>query len=123
MVTEANSALNLRTAARNVRARLGLPETNQMTYEQRTLYLQQLAAEVLRFPLSFTQPTLDNAARIAGKNYSALDSTDFAWGDFAVETAANAKPVLGYTFGILALVAVVYFVFLASLNNPRRQRS
>lgn len=120
MVTEANNALNLRTAARNVRARLGLPETNQMSYEQRTTYVKELAAEVLKYPQSFTPETLNRAAQTAGKNYAALDSTDFAWGDFVTETANNAKPVLGFTFGILAVVAVLYFTFLASANRPRQ---
>ncbi|WP_415907275.1 hypothetical protein [Oleiharenicola sp. Vm1] len=120
MVTEANNALNLRTAARNVRARLGLPETNQMSYEQRTNYVKELAAEVLKYPQSFTQETLNRAAQTAAKNYAALDNTDFAWGDFVTETANNAKPVLGFTFGILAVVAVLYFTFLASANRPRQ---
>jgi len=125
MATEANSALNLRTAARNVVASLGVPsDPKERSYAQQAAYLKALAAEVLRYPNSFTQATLDNAARIAAKNYGALDSTDFAWGDFASETARNAVPVLSdFTnklLAILALAAVAYFAVLAFRTNPRR---
>lgn len=123
MVTPENSLLNLRTAGRNVRARLGLSDTpSSWTFDERARYNKALAEEILRYPLSFTAQTLETAILVAGKDYGALGDSSFSWGEFGAETAANSVPVLGdFTnklLGIAALAAVVYFAFLAARTRP-----
>lgn len=124
MVTPENSALNVRTAGRNVRARLGLPDDQkEWSYAQRAAYNKALAEEILRYPLSFTAQTLETAILVSGKDYGSLGDPSISWGEFAAVGAAVAVPVLsGFAdklLVILALAAVVYFAFLAASTRPR----
>jgi hypothetical protein len=121
MVTEENARRNLATAARLVRSQLGLSDlASDWTYEQRNQYNKALAAMILTYPASFTPEILASAARVSSLTYSQLEDTSFAWGEFAAETAQNAKPVLSVALGTLLAGAIVYFIFLAGIHRPRR---
>lgn len=114
MVTQAQNAANLRTASRNVAARLGV-DPAALTYNERIRYNKELAAEILRYPQSFTDATLSTARTVAGQEYSALEDTSFDFGAFVDETAERAKVVLPVA-GLAAaagLLLVLYFLGLA----------
>jgi hypothetical protein len=122
MPTTEKARLNLRTAARNVRARLGLSANPaEWSYEQRGQYNKALADAILTYPQSFTPEILTSAQRVKNSTYQALQDASFAWGEFAEETAANAVPVLGgFTnklLVVLTVVGVVYLVFKSSLDR------
>lgn len=103
MVTAAQSRANLLTAARNVRARLGLSDTpSDWTYAQRTTYNRELALEIQKYPQSFTEQTLTTAQGIASKTYSPLEDTSIAWGDFA----ADVVPKVGFSLAGISAVGL-----------------
>lgn len=103
MISESQSRANLRTAATNVRTRLGLSDTpGTWTYAQRTTYNQELALEVLKYPRSFTDSTVATASAVAGKVYSPLEDTSIAWGDFA----ADVVPKVAFSLAGLAALGL-----------------
>lgn len=109
MTTDANARLNLQTAARNVRARMGLSDIPaDWTYEQRIAYNKALAAEIQQYPNSFTPEILTTAASVAGKNYTSLDDASFAWGEFATDA--------GLSFGKYAVFALLVFAAVAAVS-------
>lgn len=116
-VTAENNALNLRTAERNVRQRLGLSlnvDDDQMTYAVRVEFMRELAREVLKYPASFTPETIAQANSILGKSFSELADASFDIGALATETTSRAVPVLDATkwiiWGLLG-VGVLWLVF------------
>lgn len=114
MPTETNARLNLQTAVRNVRGRMGLSDVPaDWTYEQRIAYNKALAAEIQQYPNSFTPEILVAADQVAKTSYQSLADASFVWGDFAAETVGNAPSVLdGFTNKLLigaVIVAAVYF--------------
>ncbi len=114
MATLENARLNLRTAARNVQASMGLSGASaNWSTDQVTAYNKALAAEVLRYPNSFTPEILATAQLLLGRQYTSIEDATFAWGEFGAETLANAPGVLGgFTNKLIiavVVVAVVYF--------------
>lgn len=112
-MTAEQSRLNMKTAAANVRAAMGLPEDRtRWTYEQRNAYLRQLAEYVLRFPQSFTPETLATAQSVAGKTFQPLDDTSLDWGEFREEVIANGAALATFSGKtIIVLGAVAAFLF------------
>lgn len=123
MATEAQSAYNLKTAAARVSARLGLTDIadSDWTYDQRTQYNKALAQEILLYPQSFTDQTLESARRVADKDYQPLQGSD-PFGEFTdafIEEAKITLPSIGNKLLIGAvIVAVVYFGVKAWASRP-----
>lgn len=116
-VTAENARLNLRTAAGNVAARLGVDPAN-MTYDQRRGYIVELAAEIQKYPQSFTPEILAIAAR--AKDPGAMQDDAFAWSEALGLTVAAAVPVLGgFTDKLLLIlgVAVVAYVVVKAVQS------
>lgn len=108
MVTETNARLNLKTAAANVRARMGLgADSTAWTYEQRTEYNHALAAEILKYPNSFTPEILAIASRIANTVYTDLDDATLDWAQFAGEVGGNALSLAQVAAWVSILVGVI----------------
>lgn len=115
-VTAENARLNLRTVSANVAARLGLNPAN-MTYDQRRGYNVELAAEIQKYPQSFTPEILAIASKI--KDTGALSDSSFSWGDFGSETLGNAPAVLGgFTNKLLMGLVVVAVAYIVVKNWP-----
>lgn len=129
MVTAENARLNLRTAARNVAERLGVDPAN-MDQAQRIAYNRALAAEILKYPQSFTPEIIEIAQRIGYTDSANLEDASFSWGEFAAEAispAAEAAQSIGQ--GALNVAnlsrwlipaAVIFFVFLWISNHAGR---
>lgn len=117
MITADQNRRNLATASKNVAARLGVDPANLGTYEIRIAYNKALAEEVLKYPQSFTESTLETAKIIGEKNYSSLQDESFSWGDFGDALADEAKvtlPSIGNKLLVGAVVvAAVYFAVKA----------
>lgn len=109
-VTFENSQRNLATAARNVRTRLGLAASSlEWSYDERTEYIRQLAAEILRYPQSFVDAHLSWAHTVAGKSYEKLAEISLPdeVAEIVAQTAANSVPVLGdFTNKLLLILAL-----------------
>lgn len=123
MVTLDNARRNLRTAAGNVAARLGV-DPAALTYDERRAYNSALAAEILRYPASFTSEILTIAGNVRDQGALTQES---GWGDFAADVTAAAAvasvPVLGdFTnklLWILALGVAVWAAVQAFRSPPR----
>lgn len=105
-MTAVQSRLNLRTASRNVAARIGVTPP-ALTYAERIVYNRELAAEILKYPQSFTAEVLAIADNIAGKTYSPLEDTSFDWGEFAGEVGANATFTAHWLLPAAAIMGIV----------------
>ena len=110
-VTAENARLNLRTVARNVADRLGVDPAD-MDATQRIAFNQDLAAEILKYPQSFTPEIL---AIAEGKRFAIAEQDDsIDWGQFTTEVASNAVPVLsGFTDKLLLILALGVAVWAA----------
>lgn len=124
-ITPENARLNLRTAERNVRQRMGLSlnvDDDQIPYSLRVDFIRELAREVLKYPASFTPEMLAQAQSILGKTYDELSDSSFDVGALATATAIAAVPVLDATkwivWGLLG-IGVLWLVFNLL---PRRAR-
>lgn len=125
MVTTEQARLNLRTVVRIVRTRMGLPlDSDQFPYDVRNRYWKELAAEILKYPQSFTPEILQSAQFALTRDLGPLEDTSFQWGEFGDEVAANAPGVAlkasSIALGVLSVVAVFYFALLAAKHRPRR---
>ncbi len=122
MITADQNKRNLATASRNVAARLGVDPANLSSYEIRVQYNKELAAEILKYPQSFTEGTLESARIVSEKTYSDLQDASFSWGDFGDALAEEAKvtlPAVGNKLLIGAVVvAAVYFAVRAWKSAP-----
>lgn len=105
-VTAAQSAANARTAARNVAARLGFADTSALTYDERVTYNHALAAEILKYPQSFTAAALLTASGIVNKAYGPQADATFDWGELTDALAAEAKITLPAVGNKLLVAAV-----------------
>jgi len=106
------------TAAKNVRARMGLSDVPaDWSYDQRVAYNKALAAEIQNYSQSFTPAILATAATVSGKNYTSLEDASFAWGDFAAEAGLNLG---GFTKNLLYLAALGAGVALVIYYRNRR---
>lgn len=124
MVTPENNLRNIRTASRNVAARLGV-DPAALSYEERIRYNKELAAEILRYPRSFTDATLAAARVVADQEYSGLENASFSFAEFAEaysapaadlgRGAAEALSVTGKLLPLLALIALG--IGLVALNR------
>ena len=81
-ISAESNRLNLKTAARNAANSLGV-DAAKLTFDQRTAFNKALAAEVLKYPLSFTAETLNTARIIYAREYRPLESEGFDLGDIA----------------------------------------
>lgn len=122
-VSEQSARYNLRTAAQDVRDRLGLTApASEWTYEQRIIYNRTLAAHIQNYPQSFTPAVLEIAAGVQQSTNAPLESVSFDWGTFAADTLDNAPGVLnGFTNKLIlgvVVVAVVYFAVKAYSARP-----
>ncbi len=125
--TPENSQRNMRTLAAQVRARLGLSDVMQSwTYAQRSAYNQALAAEVLKYPNSFTSEFTRQAQIIIQKPLGSLADTSFSWTgltDAAFDNAATVLPSPSSLNKLLwvaiAAVAVLLFLRLPPANPAR----
>lgn len=123
MPTETNARLNLQTAARNVRGRMGLSDVPaDWTYDQRIAYNKALAAEIQQYPNSFTPEILVTADKVAKTSYQSLEDSSIAWGDFAADAGLNLGGIAVkalYVFAAVAAVAVV----VAGVAEYRKRRA
>lgn len=116
-VSSLQNSANLKTAGRNAAAAIGVNPGN-LTYEERTAFNKALAAEVLKYPQSFSDETLATARRIAAVEYQPLQDAGFDLSDFANATVDNAGRIVdaGGSFLkkllVVAVVAVAAFYFL-----------
>lgn len=121
VVTAQQNAYNLRTARGNVARRLGITDTAALDYDARVAYLRALAAEILRYPQSFTEETLATARRVSAADYKPIDAaTPFAdFADAFIEEAKETLPAVGNKLLLaLVVVAAVYFGVKAWRSSP-----
>lgn len=121
--TPENSALNVRTASRRVAASLGV-DPAALTYDQRVAYNHALAAEILKYPASFTPQTLLAAENIVNRNYGSMTEASFDWSDFAAAVADEAKvtlPSIGNKL-LLAAVALAAVFLLVTFGPPASKK-
>lgn len=99
-VTDAQNAYNLRTVARQVRERLRyVPAT--ATYQQAIAYNKALAAEILKYSMSFNSQTITTAEAIIDKSYdSGLDDPSLDWGLLRNEIADSVISAGGAAAGV-----------------------
>lgn len=116
-VSALSNSANLKTAARNAAASIGVDPAN-LTYDERTAFNKALAAEILKYPRSFSDATLETARRIDAKAYQPLDDEGFDLSDFANLTVDNAGKIVDAagsqlrTLSIVAVLAVAAFYIL-----------
>lgn len=117
-VTAANNAANLKTAKRNVLAAMGLAadfDTSTFDYSTRATYTKALASEILKYPQSFTDGTLQSAQLIAAKSYGELADPSFSWGEFGNAFADEAKitlPRVGLYLLAAGVILGAVFIFV-----------
>lgn len=94
-VTQAQNAANLKTASARVASRLGVDPAN-LTHAQRITYTRALAREILSFPWSFTEATLNTARIIDGRDDASLALVDdsFSWSEFVDAGAEEAEKLI-----------------------------
>lgn len=121
MATDANARANLRTAAGNVRAQLGLSDTpSDWTYDQRIQYNSVLAAYIQNLPAaSFTPDIIQIAQGVQASTEEAqalgpLADTSFDWGEFADDAAANAGSIVSGLPSFLTPLLIVAIVAVAA---------
>lgn len=118
--TPENSLLNMRTASANVRRQLGLSDQpGTWTYEQRVSFNKELAAEVLRYPNSFTDDTVASARAISDKTYASLSDASIDWGAFAADVAEEVGFNLKGLVLTVAIVAAVAYVLPRALADAK----
>lgn len=122
-VSAENARLNLRTAERNVAARMGIdPGDNQLSYDQRRAFNSALQAEILRYPQSFTPEILRIAQTT--QDDGSLDDASFSFSAMADSTLGNVVPVLeGFTNKLLWILALGVVVWVITKNWRPSNRS
>lgn len=123
MVTPEANAGNLKTAARNVAARLGITDTRNMTHEIRIAYNKELTAEILRYPQSFTAETLAVAKDISDNDHRLADPS-FSFGEFGSAVLDNATVVIpAFGKSVLTAAVIVACVYIVSENWDQISKS
>lgn len=84
MLTAAQLAANRKSAVNVVRNRLGLDviAPSAWTFEQRVAYEKALAEFIAAHPAAFDAQDMATARDVSQKDYGALSSPDFSFGDF-----------------------------------------
>jgi hypothetical protein len=119
MISPANNRANLATAKRNALASLSLADSSNLTFEERVAYNKALAAEILKYPQSFTPETVASAQIVSGKVYGALESFDLldAADQFTETALASAKQILPEVGKQILVGLVVVAVFYVVSKN------
>lgn len=97
MLTEAQIALNRKSASNLAKRDLGLDtlDVSAWSFDQRAAYNKALAAYIKKYPASFNAQDVATAEAVSQKAYGELADAAFSFGDFAAETVNNANDLVG----------------------------
>lgn len=128
MLTAANYAANLKTAAGNAAATAGVSglPPSEFTLAQRTAYNKALVAQILAYPNSFSPETLNIAATMNtdyGRRGYYFDSALGTIASSVADTATAINPLavgnIGTVGKYILLALVVLAAFWLFLKTPK----